>query len=255
MLVGAGLCEAFTLPLVAPAEIAATGLPVDAVVEVENPLRTEESVLRTALLPGLLAALGTNVARGNTDAALFELGTVFGAPVLGTVLPSARPRLRGRDRVHCATGRSVPTATSSPPTRSRGSKRSPTRCGWPTCGWSPAVGAGFDAGPARRLVVDGAEVGSVGQVAATAVAHHGVAASRWRSSSTSAASSGAARRSIWPSRVSRFPSSSVDLAFVVADTVPAGDVLRRPCVSRAATCSRASRCSTRSVPTRSGPVA
>ena len=37
---------------------------------------------------------------------------------------------------------------------------------------------------------------------------------------------GATRRSILVRPVSRFPSSSIDLAFVVADTVPAGDVLR-----------------------------
>jgi phenylalanyl-tRNA synthetase beta chain len=50
-----------------------------------NPLSDEEPLLRTTLLPGLLAALRRNVSRGFHDLALFETGLVFrprpGAPV------------------------------------------------------------------------------------------------------------------------------------------------------------------------------
>ena len=53
------------------------------VIEVENPLRAEESVLRPALLPGLLRAVAHNAAHGNTDVALFELGRVFAPPARG----------------------------------------------------------------------------------------------------------------------------------------------------------------------------
>ncbi|HEY5012553.1 MAG TPA: hypothetical protein VIK61_07600, partial [Acidimicrobiia bacterium] len=226
VLVGAGLCEAFTLPLVAPADLAATGLPLDAVVEVENPLRAEESVLRTALLSGLLAALGTNVARGNTDAALFEMGTVFGAPVLGTLLPVER------DHVCVA-------ATGCVRERPFGSDRALEPAD--AVAWLEALadalrladlrllaggGPGFDPGRSARVLVSGIEVGSVGQVAPAAAAHHGVAGGAIAFEVDLGLVLGATRRSILAQPVSRFPSSGLDLAFVVADTVPAGDVLR-----------------------------
>ncbi len=45
--------------------------------EIANPIREEEPLLRTTLLPGLLRVLGRNVGRGFADVALFELGLVF----------------------------------------------------------------------------------------------------------------------------------------------------------------------------------
>jgi phenylalanyl-tRNA synthetase beta chain len=42
-----------------------------------NPIREEEPLLRTTLLPGLLRVLNRNVGRGFADVALFELGLVF----------------------------------------------------------------------------------------------------------------------------------------------------------------------------------
>ena len=44
---------------------------------VANPLREEEPLLRTTLLPGLFRVLSRNVGRGFADAALFEQGLVF----------------------------------------------------------------------------------------------------------------------------------------------------------------------------------
>ncbi len=46
-------------------------------VRVANPLKDDEPLLRTTLLPGLLRVLGRNIGRGFTDIALFEQGTVF----------------------------------------------------------------------------------------------------------------------------------------------------------------------------------
>src|SRR5262249_10908214 len=48
-LVGAGYDEVYTLPLIAPADLARAGLPQTELIEVQNPLRAEESVLRPAL--------------------------------------------------------------------------------------------------------------------------------------------------------------------------------------------------------------
>ena len=76
------------MPLVAPADLARAGFGTGAVIEVENPLRAEESLLRPALLPGLLRAVAYNAAHGKPDVALFELGSVFASPAPGETLPS-----------------------------------------------------------------------------------------------------------------------------------------------------------------------
>ena len=87
-LVGAGLSEAVTIPLVAPADLERAGAPLDRLVEAANPLRAEESVLRTRILPGLLRAVAHDRAHGLTDLGLFEAGRVFLAPhEQGALLP------------------------------------------------------------------------------------------------------------------------------------------------------------------------
>ncbi len=63
-LVGVGLSEAITLSLVSPADLERAGAPLDRIVRATNPLRAEESVLRTAILPGLLRAVAGNRAHG-----------------------------------------------------------------------------------------------------------------------------------------------------------------------------------------------
>src|SRR5690606_15167200 len=56
MLAARGISEAMPMPFLAPGDLEEFGLRSDAVV-VTNPLATEESVLRTALLPGLVGAV------------------------------------------------------------------------------------------------------------------------------------------------------------------------------------------------------
>jgi len=54
---------------------------------IDNPLREELSVLRTKLLPGLVELLRQNLAHGQTDIRLFEVGEVFRPPSPGELLP------------------------------------------------------------------------------------------------------------------------------------------------------------------------
>ncbi|MEO7979289.1 MAG: phenylalanine--tRNA ligase subunit beta [Sporichthyaceae bacterium] len=76
----AGYVEAPTYPFVGVADLDALGLPADDdrrhALRLANPLNDLEPLLRTTLLPGLLAALRRNVGRGATDVALFEVGAV-----------------------------------------------------------------------------------------------------------------------------------------------------------------------------------
>ncbi|WP_409332347.1 phenylalanine--tRNA ligase subunit beta [Trujillonella humicola] len=76
-----GYVEAPSYPFVGQRALDALGLAADderrRTVLVRNPLSEEEPALRTTLLPGLLATLGRNLARGQRDLALFEHGAVF----------------------------------------------------------------------------------------------------------------------------------------------------------------------------------
>ncbi len=60
-----------------------------------NPLSDTEPLLRTSLLPGLLATLVRNVGRGTSDLALFESGLVY-LPGEGAPQAAPRPGVAGR---------------------------------------------------------------------------------------------------------------------------------------------------------------
>ncbi|HWH00367.1 MAG TPA: phenylalanine--tRNA ligase subunit beta, partial [Pilimelia sp.] len=77
----AGYVETLCYPFVGDAALDALGLAADdprrATVRLVNPLSDEEPALRTTLLPPLLAALRRNLGRGHRDLALYEIGMVF----------------------------------------------------------------------------------------------------------------------------------------------------------------------------------
>lgn len=71
-----GLHEAVSFAFTSREELGRCRAPLD-VVELENPLTVERSVMRTSLLPGLLAALARAIRGGAEHAGLFELGSSF----------------------------------------------------------------------------------------------------------------------------------------------------------------------------------
>jgi phenylalanyl-tRNA synthetase beta chain len=79
ILTGLGCSEATPMPFLAPGDLERAGLRGDGIT-ITNPLVSEESVLRTSLLPGLLKAVRHNVRHRNEDIALFEIGHVFRRP-------------------------------------------------------------------------------------------------------------------------------------------------------------------------------
>jgi phenylalanyl-tRNA synthetase beta chain len=91
-LVGVGLNEAMPLPFLAPDDLARAGLRADAVT-VTNPLAAEESVLRTSLRPGLLKTLAYNASHRLTGGKLFELGHVYLPTDRSAELPDEREYL------------------------------------------------------------------------------------------------------------------------------------------------------------------
>ena len=93
VLVGLGLREALTIPLIAEADLTRFGRSIDGTVRATNALNADEPVLRPAILPGLLKSVARNVGYGITDLAFFELGHVFAAPPSGQLLPDERDHL------------------------------------------------------------------------------------------------------------------------------------------------------------------
>lgn len=83
-LAGGGWSEVLTLPFTAVDVGVGLGWSADDrrsdPVELVNPLSAEAAALRSSLLPGLLAVVARNVARQNPDVAVFEVGHVFWRP-------------------------------------------------------------------------------------------------------------------------------------------------------------------------------
>ena len=75
VLVGLGIPEAMPNPFVAPDTMARAGIPGD-VIRIVNPLVTEESALRSALRPGLLTVVAHNEHHRRDGVRLFEIGHV-----------------------------------------------------------------------------------------------------------------------------------------------------------------------------------
>jgi phenylalanyl-tRNA synthetase beta chain len=76
VLLGLGISEAMPNPFLAPDTLTLAGLPAEAL-RITNPLVAEESVLRTSLRPGLLRAIAYNESHRRTGVALFEIGHVY----------------------------------------------------------------------------------------------------------------------------------------------------------------------------------
>ncbi|MFV0406022.1 MAG: phenylalanine--tRNA ligase subunit beta [Propioniciclava sp.] len=80
-LAATGLVEVLTFPWASEADFDGLGLPPDdhrrQAVRLANPLADTAPLLRTTILPGLFGALQRNVSRGFDDVTLFELGRVF----------------------------------------------------------------------------------------------------------------------------------------------------------------------------------
>ena len=250
ILAGLGASEGWTDTFVSAAAHDDVGLTGQAV-RVSNPLDAEKPFLRRSLMPGLLGALSYNAGRRRPDIRLFEVGVVFSHPDEGAprvveragaggteaaVLPGEREMLAAvlaredddardavaswhviADALHLDGVRLVRSGDGSPPI----SGLHPSRSAHIVC-------QGESGGPVP--------IGTVGEIDPDVAARFGL------THASGAATTG--RRVGWleidlgllfdeeqvPRRVtvggavSRFPSSDVDLAFVVDDRHPADAV-------------------------------
>ncbi len=81
----AGFVEVIQFPFLAEPDLDKLAVPAGderrELVRLANPLAETSPYLRTTLLPGLFGAVARNQSRGQTDLALYEVGTVFRGPV------------------------------------------------------------------------------------------------------------------------------------------------------------------------------
>jgi phenylalanyl-tRNA synthetase beta chain len=214
VLVGLGLDEAMPMPFLAPGDLARSGLPAEAVT-LTNPLVAEESVLRTSLRPGLLKAVAYNESHRTEGVALFELGRVFGPPLPGTTLPDEHEHLgvalAGVDpREAVEVWDALASVLALPDPRLD----------------QTVVPAGMHPGRSASLLVGGKVVGEVGEVDPGVLEALGVRERvAWLQLDLDDALTAEHGEHLYH-RISRYPSSDLDLAFEVDESVPAADVAR-----------------------------
>ncbi len=211
LMCGLGLAEAQPLPFLAPGQLAAAGLD-PAGIELVNPLVAEESVLRTALLPGMVAAVAHNHARRQLGVGLWEIGHVFLPPPDGQVLPDEREHL-----AVALAGREAPDAVEVWQVLAEQLRLdSPTVANAEIPGLHPTRGG--------RCLVAGTAVGVVGEIDPAVLGRHDIGERVAYLEVDLDALATASRRSEAYRQISRFPSSDIDLAFEVPEEISAESV-------------------------------
>ncbi|HXQ75085.1 MAG TPA: phenylalanine--tRNA ligase subunit beta [Acidimicrobiales bacterium] len=237
VLAGFGAHEAWTPSLLAADDHGRAGLGPGGV-EVANPLTPDETVLRRSLLPGMLKALAFNADRRQDDLRLFEIGHVFPPPDAGRV-----------ERAFARTGETVIDEREMVAAAFAGTDDDAYSAAgaWLALAdalgvdgvdvvqsWTPPTGTGGGLHPTRAaaLVVRADShdtvIGVVGEVDPGVLRAFGLDPGRqrvgWLEIDLDRLLDDAHRRRATVTPISRFPSSDVDLAFVVDDGTAAAEV-------------------------------
>ena len=223
ILVGGGVDEAQTPSLVGPADHQRTGLRQHEPIVAADAMIQEESVLRTSLLPGLLRSLAFNAARRTPDVAFFEIGHVFHHPsgdrvVEGqdALLPEESERLAVALAGEPPEG-GVVAAKHLLDTLTEGLRLRDVEL-------EAVTAEGLHPGRTAAVSCSGTVVGVLGEVDPAVSSAWGVPGRVGYLDVDLPALLAAPRRPVEQAPVSRFPSSDIDLAFLLAADVPAGRV-------------------------------
>jgi phenylalanyl-tRNA synthetase beta chain len=226
--VAMGLSEAITYSFAVPSELEALGAPAP-VVTLRNPLGDRGTVMRTSLLPGLLRALSHARRHGERQVRIFTVGALFLPPAEGGELPDERTAfaaLLAGDRpawlskpepVDVWDAKGIAEGLVSRMLRRGASVRI----------------AEADARPkhlhprgAAWIEVDGVRVGSLGPLHPSVLDAFDLDDAAVVVEVDLRALEEVGARPATFSPLPRFPASTRDLAVVVEDRVPAGDVER-----------------------------
>ncbi|HEX6786239.1 MAG TPA: phenylalanine--tRNA ligase subunit beta, partial [Acidimicrobiales bacterium] len=216
VLYGLGISEAMPNPFLAPGDLDRAGLDARGLT-ISNPLVAEESVLRTSLRPGLFKALAYNASHRYDDVALFEVGHTY-VPAEGP-LPDEREvlgvALAGREGPAVVPVLHEVVAALGLSERMR-----------LAAGEVDATGAlaGMHPGRSSVVTVDGQPVGVVGEVDPGVLEAYGISGrAAWLELDLTIILNLEPAKPQWQP-VSRYPSSDIDLAFIVDDEVTADDL-------------------------------
>jgi phenylalanyl-tRNA synthetase beta chain len=208
VLLGLGLDEAMTETFLRDADIAAAQVRTD-VIRITNPLVADEDVLRPSLRAGLLRAIAFNESHRSAGVRLFEIGHVYPAGDRSGELPpeyeALGVALAGADaRAAMAVWRELGAAM-----------------GFGARVDQSVVPSGLHPTRSATLSLGRDVVGAVGEVHPDVLDAFGVAERvAWLELDLSRLLGQEPKIQQWRS-ISRFPSTDLDLAFVVPDGVPA----------------------------------
>ncbi len=225
------------MPFLAPGDLERAGLPADGLV-LANPLAAEESVLRTSLLPGLLKAVAYNASHRAPGVGLYELGRVFGlgdGVVVDVDASALADRVLSGETEHLAVvlaGAEAPDAVRLVEVLLRSVHRwsldaallAPVVAEIATVDLHQVELAGLHPGRSAQILVGEDVVGQVGEVDPGVLEAYDIAERvAWLQLDLGVLL--AIEPEVPTARaVSRYPSSDIDLAFVVDDEVTARDL-------------------------------
>ena len=218
-LVRAGFREIRPFPFASAEDVALTG-DQDAIA-VANPLRAEEGFLRTRLVPGLLHTVARNQALGVRSLALFEVSTVFraGDPV------SERRKVALAMSGSSAEGWSAPEREFDALDVRGALEALMEELGVANWALGDPLGGPFHPGRSASVLLGGERAGVIGEIHPRVAGSLGIDGRVAVAEIEFDALMAAAEKGFSFHDVPRFPPVRRDLAFVLAEDVPAGSVL------------------------------
>ncbi|MCY7298071.1 MAG: phenylalanine--tRNA ligase subunit beta [Ilumatobacteraceae bacterium] len=206
VLLGLGLSEAMPHPFLAADELTKAGLPSDAV-RLANPLVVGDDILRTSLRPGLLKAVAFNESHRRPGVALFEIGHVY--PPSNEVLPAEYEAL------------GVVLAGAEAPAAVAIWRELASAMGWGARLDQSAVPAGLHTARSATLSLGKDAIGAVGEIHPDVTDAFDIAQRVAVLELNLTVLLGSEPKVPQWKATGRFPSSDLDLAFIVPDRVAA----------------------------------
>lgn len=209
VLLGLGLSEAMPHPFLASGDLTKSGLPGEAV-RLTNPLVAGDDVLRTSLRPGLLKAIAFNESHRRPGVALFEVGHVY--PPSSDVLPAEYEAL------------GVVLAGADSPAAVAIWRELASAMGWGARLDQATVPAGLHTARSATLSLGKDVIGAVGEIHPDVTDAFDIAQRVAVLELNLTVLLGSEPKVPQWKATGRFPSSDLDLAFIVPHKVPAEKV-------------------------------